>query len=202
MATDFSQSVGPLKFDAVSTSYEMAVDMAIRTAVAEIICIGGTVEALTFTNSMGDRGYSVICKLVEIYERRLSCKLKFVVSSETNFKPHETAIGVTAIGKSGLKKLLPQGNFELRLIGRPYVGKEVLANDLPELAQIQTLIQRPDVLAILPVGSKGIRHEADYFGDRAIEQLNHWPRDIDIHKSAGPATCFLCTVIGGSGGDR
>lgn len=191
VSTDFSQSVGPLPHDQLKVPFEIAVDMAIRTAMAEIISIGGIVEALSFTNSMGNEGFDIIRKKVQDYEKMLGFKIETIVSSESNFSPKETAIGVTAIGNVGLNKVKTPDDFELRLLGIPLVGKEVLEYALPSLKDIQMLIRDPNVYEILPVGSKGIANEAMHFGAKGMKQLGQL--NTDLKKSAGPATCFLLT---------
>lgn len=193
VSTDFSQSIGPLPNDQLKVPFEITVDMAIRTAMAEIICIGGAVEALSFTNSMGNAGYEIIRKKVRDYENELSMKIETIVSTESNFHPKETALGVTAIGHVGLNKRQTPNDFDLRLLGIPLVGKEVLESTLPSLREIQRLIRDPNIYEIIPIGSKGVEKEAMYFGSTGMKQLHRF--NVDLKKSAGPATCFLfsCT---------
>ena len=114
--------------------------------------------------------------------------MDFLVSTEKNFCPLETALSITCVGESnnGTFRIKTPKSAILGIIGKPFVGEEVLKNELLSLKKLSELLSIEGVHEILPVGSKGINHELKYFTDKK------WNNPLyNVKKSAGPSTCFI-----------
>ena len=188
IATDFAQCIGPLENDQLEIPYETLVDLTIRSVIVEIIAVNANPKVLTFSNSLGNKGYSAIQNRVNKVKNELSLEhLDFLVSSEKNFTPHETALSITGVGnmKQEELKLHTPENAILGIIGQPLVGEEVLTHELLSLSELKELIQCEEVYEILPVGSHGINYELKYF------TTDEKRLPFDGHQSAGPSTCFI-----------
>lgn len=59
---------------------------------------------------------------------------------------------------------------------------------------MQQLICQPFIEQLLPIGSKGIVHEIQVLEKRYGHTITMDNKQIDVNKSAGPATCLLITV--------
>lgn len=189
IATDFAQCIGNLSNDQLKIPFETVLHFTLRSVIAEIISIGSIPFMLTFSNSFGDEGYKHIEKAVEeIRDELLLDSLDFLVSTEKNFCPLETALSITCMGESnnGTFRIKTPKSAILGIIGEPLVGQEVLNNELLSLKKLSELLSIEGVHEILPVGSKGINHELKYFTDKK------WSDSLyDGKKSAGPSTCFI-----------
>lgn len=77
------------------------------------------------------------------------------------------------------------------------MGAEVTLEDplLADGALVRELLACPGVHNVIPVGSRGMRGEAEHFAG-ALGLAVHWEKDlpVDITKSAGPATCLLVSA--------
>ncbi len=187
IATDFAQCIGPLENDQLTIPYETLVDLTLRSVIVEIIAVNAVPRVLTFSNSLGNNGYATIQNMVNKAKNELSLEhLDFLVSSEKNFFPHETALSVTCVGemRKELKLHTPE-TAKVGIIGKPLVGQEVLSHELLSLSRLKTLIQCEEVYELLPVGSHGINYELKYFTPKV------YTLPFDGEKSAGPSTCFI-----------
>jgi len=114
----------------------------------------------------------------------------------------QTGLGLSLVGtvkKQALRINKTQLGDKLYCIGIPKVGNEVSLSD-PEIANnplIKKLLSIPIVHDIIPVGSKGIKGEADMLASSLGLQI-HWEENlpVDIQKTAGPSTCVLITTPG------
>jgi len=120
-------------------------------------------------------------------------------STEDNMPTNMTALGITLLGQcdSLLWRLAKEGD-EVYLIGRPYVGEEVLArfDELPGVPRIRRLRELSCVGDMIPCGSRGIDWELKVLERETGLSVKH---DSDIghaflQKSAGPATCVIFTA--------
>ena len=80
----------------------------------------------------------------------------------------------------------------MAVIGSPLVGDEVLEQekDVIPLSLFQELCELEDVV-IVPVGSKGILYELKNMLDEPSIVGDSLICDVDVSKTAGPATCVL-----------
>jgi hypothetical protein len=110
-----------------------------------------------------------------------------------------TGLGVTVIGtvnKKDLRINKTNAGDRLYCIGIPKVGNEVKLSDpyIADCKLVKQLLGLSHIHDIIPVGSKGIKGEAEQLASCLGLSLR-WGKyiSIDINKSAGPATCVLVT---------
>ncbi|MDN5342150.1 hypothetical protein OF820_05075 [Oceanotoga sp. DSM 15011] len=122
-------------------------------------------------------------------------------STEENFKTSMTAYGMAVFGYTeNIIWRNSKENDHIYLIGIPYVGEEVIKNQNNILNPkiIAQIIKENPIGDFLPCGSGGIYKELEILSkenelkyilfDDIIENKN-----INIKKSAGPATCGIFT---------
>lgn len=123
-------------------------------------------------------------------------------SDETNVATRQTSVGVTVIGRtaaSGLRLGTARPGDLVTVVGVPRDGLQVpYAEGQPDVAtvrDVQQVARLPFVHEILPVGSRGVRYEAEQLavGARAELQLRA-PAGLDLTISAGASTCFLVAL--------
>lgn len=127
-------------------------------------------------------------------------RTNLLLSTEKNIPTCQTSLGVTVLARAPTGQPLRFGRaragFLVAAVGLPKVGKEVGLRD-PEIVDIPTLrraLAFPYLADVVPVGSGGIRREAEKMGRRAGLRFIPCPGEVDLEKSAGPATCFLAAV--------
>lgn len=123
-------------------------------------------------------------------------------STEENFPTTTTGLGVTVVGYvEGEARWTAgrPGDF-VYCIGLPKMGAQVVLEGDPEIVcyqDIRALRDRAAVGELIPVGSKGIRWEAE--NAASCYGLHFVPREdcppaVDLEASAGPATCLLAVT--------
>jgi len=125
--------------------------------------------------------------------------LPFVISTEKNMATSMTGLGVSVTGFCGEDTLRigkARLNDLLCCLGRPLSGTEVLANmdKMLTLSDMNALLKNPAVSSVLPAGSKGVAHEALLLAGESGLAAHFTQTEIDLEKSAGPASCtvFSC----------
>ena len=158
---------------------------------------------LLLHNFCDDHAWDLLLAGIEkgLEELGLKGAVSVTGSTESNFTMLQSALGMIVLGKRE-STYVDEVSFENRkvaVIGSPLVGNEVLEqeNDVIPLSLFQELCELEDVV-IVPVGSKGILYELknmlddpSIVGDRLI-------CDVDVSKTAGPATCVLIAFKLGS----
>ncbi len=132
----------------------------------------------------------------------LDPKLAVTGSTEKNIIVEQTGIGVTVIGTCSREKLkigtsLPSD--VVVAVGIPSVGNEVLsaekAGHILDSKDILIIRELPYVHEVIPVGSTGIAHELKMLAESS--KLNYTiskQQEVDVQKSAGPATVALVSL--------
>ncbi|MPN29609.1 hypothetical protein SDC9_177062 [bioreactor metagenome] len=123
--------------------------------------------------------------------------LPLVISTEKNMPAPMTALGVTVTGLCEKKDLLvgraEKGNL-LYCAGLPLVGAETLLPGavLLSAGHLSALLAHPAVRSLVPVGSLGIAAESKILAaESGLSCVLHPDTDVDLTKSAGPATCAV-----------
>jgi hypothetical protein len=200
IACDSCGAIGVKEGDVLKLPPRIAGKFTARVALTEVLCSGAT--PVTITNGaaceMEPTGREVILGIQEELRHAGLNDIVLTGSTEENFTTSMTALAITVIGvaKEGeLKFGRAVKGDKLLLLGRPSVGAEVDLDSAGFYAQIRQLLSMPDVREIVPVGSKGVAHEAETLA--ALNGMSYVPyeTEIDTIKSAGPATCLLvlCT---------
>jgi hypothetical protein len=193
-ASDNSGAIGMKPLDQVSVPYETVSYYSFRVAYMECVSAGADPFSVVLYNFCGDGAWPSLKRGIEKGIGELGLEgLAITGSTETNFSLHQSAVGLAVLGKREKKKETPLHFTErtkVAVIGKPLVGKEVIEDEgnVAPLRLFQWFSRQEKVLAILPVGSKGILHELRrLFADGMLQ----FSCELDMNKSAGPSTCFI-----------
>lgn len=197
ITSDNSGAIGEKEFDKVKVPYETVAYYLFRVVFMECVAAGGQPQSLILQNFNGDKAWSSLMSGLEKGMREINYpNLSITGSSESNFELKQSATNLTMLGQVNQKdqqewceeKL--KKDYEIALIGKPLVGEELLeqTSDIANLAGFYWLSQQEEVLALIPVASKGIQSALAKIQKELFIQFNS---DLDLEKSAGPATCYL-----------
>lgn len=204
ISCDSSGGIGEKENDIVSTPPEVVGYYTTHVALVEVIATGAT--PITVVNAlaveMNDTGKRILYGVKQAL-KSLSIDEDNIItgSTEENIPVCQTAMGITVIGIVEKKnwKLPNTNSGQLAVvIGIPKVGKAVLDDAGREILSIPDLLQlvnNSEVREIIPVGSKGILYELEQMA--STNKLTFELYDdikVDISKSAGPATCAICSI--------
>ncbi len=196
IAADNSGGIGLKEQDHVKTSYEVVSYYGFRVAVMECMAAGGKPISIVLHNFCDDHAWDLLLAGIEkgLEELGLKGAVSVTGSTESNFTMLQSALGMIVLGKRE-STYVDEVSFENRkvaVIGSPLVGNEVLEqeNDVIPLSLFQELCQLEDVV-IVPVGSKGILYELKNMLDDPSIVGDSLICDVDVSKTAGPATCVL-----------
>jgi hypothetical protein len=205
-ACDSDGGIGPKELDTVySSGYELG-RLGARVPIMEILASGAvpilTVDLLSV--EMEPTGKEIILGVKEeSIDAGMSSKIILTGSTEDNVKTVQTGMGVVIIGLVQKKDFRPGNSMKgdiVVCIGVPKSAPEfkVTYSD-PEIADPKTILalgQLSFIHDILPVGSKGIKHEFSELAGSAC-LTSHYYNDIkvDVTKSGGPSTCCLISLL-------
>jgi len=203
IACDSSGGIGPKEEDVVQVPGYVVGRLITRVALMEVMSAGAhpIFVADTLSVEMHPTGAEI---MRGVYDEVLTAGVHpdqvVTGSTEENIPTRQTAMGVTVIGLADPGKLRlgnAQAGDLLLSIGMPKVGHEVVLDD-PQTVNLETLkllLAMPGANELLPVGSKGIAFEAQQLAETAGLILK-WSEqsELDLHKSAGPATCLIAAV--------
>jgi len=206
-ACDSLGGIGPKAQDQVSTAGYVVGRFASRVPLMEVMAAGAKPQVLinTLCVEMSPTGKEIL-KGIRDEIRAGELDIPVVTgSTEENVATCQTGVGVTVIGLVTPEGQLRAGSAAqddlVICIGKPKVGPEVdLADEeLADLSTLHHILQLDYVNDILPVGSKGIAYEAKLLANTAGLTLElgtdlSTGLSLDLAKSAGPATCLLCSL--------
>ncbi len=208
IACDSCGAIGNKERDIVKVEPEIVGFHTAKVAIMEVISIGAKPIALVNNLSVeiDSTGEEIIKGILNALTP-LNLKDNIIVtgSTEENFPVCQTAMGVTVIGivnKNSwqLPKTL-KGDLGI-LIGIPKVGEEILLDQGRETLSLEALLklkEYPEINEIVPVGSKGILYELNEMSkSNGLSIVLNGDTNIDLKKSAGPATCVIVST--GQGG--
>jgi hypothetical protein len=194
IACDNSGAIGMKPMDEVTTSYETVSYYCFRVAWMECVAAGAVPFSVMIQNFCGDEAWPLLVKGINQGIREMgSQELPITGSTESNFTLLQSAISVTILGRRQKKKehlLTLTNQLNVAVIGSPLIGNEVIdqKDKIAPMSLFQWFCEQEGVLAIIPVGSKGILAE---FDQMFIDQSLQFESKIDMKKSAGPSTCFI-----------
>lgn len=188
IAMDCSGACGQRDLDVVDVSIELLAYYTARVAFMEIMSVRATPIAYTVSNFLKD-GYADIHRGIG----RLLTELKLprithITSTETNFDMVQSAMGISVIGRLTGDIDDDAKHLSFACAGSPLVGHEVIqkADKILPMNAFVDLVEDDRAVQLLPVGSKGIAYKLDQ-----VYQKKAVASDVDLQKSAGPATCLL-----------
>lgn len=197
IAADNVGAIGEKECDDVSVSYKEVAYYSLRVAMMEMLSVGAYPLSVAISDFNDKHAWPLYEQGIESVCLELGLEpLTIVGSSETNFSLMQSAVGFTLIGK--VKKEEKRvgrtpANARMAVIGSPLVGREVLEQSekvLP-LSLFGKLLSEEGIYELIPVGSKGIKHEIHVLMQLNGHDVSWETSDLPLEKSAGPATCVL-----------
>ena len=199
IACDNSGGIGIKEQDLVHVPYETVAYYAFRVAVMECIAAGGEPILVVLHNFCGNEPWDELVSGIEkgLCELQLS-DVKITGSTESNFSLLQSALGLVVLGKkpsARMPDLAFYTDLRVAVIGLPLVGNEVIEQqDQVVPLSIFKEVSRIEEVMLWPVGSKGILYELNQMFPHEEITEEMVITNVDILKSAGPATCFLAVV--------
>lgn len=201
IACDVSGGIGPKKNDQLEVEAKIVGEFATKVALMEVLAVGAKPISITNTLSVeyDPTGIEII-KGIKKAIKEVGLKEILNGSTEDNIKTYETGVGITVIAIVDKEKLKISNSHKgdiIAAIGIPLVGKNVLEKDklIVNLSDVKKLREKKYIKEILPVGSKGIKYEAQILAEMSNCNLSFKENlDLDIMTSAGPGTVVLVSL--------
>lgn len=206
IACDSSAAIGEKAGDIVQVSPSVTAAFCLRVPLMELLSVGA--QPLVVVDLIGNEYDETGRLMIEGLHQELAkadlAHLPLNGSTEENMSTIMSSIGITVIGKVAKGELkygqLRSGD-QLFYLGKPYVGTEVLANqtEIFSYGDIRRLTKEIGVRELLPVGSKGILHEAVCLAASSqltfkLDEANSHQHQPILTTSAGPATVLIVAV--------
>ena len=204
VSCDSSGGIGNKEMDIVKTSPEILGYYTTGVALSEILAVGA--EPVTIVNTLSVEMDNTGMQIIEGIKKAISPlnlpdDIVVTGSTEENFPICQTGMGITIIGiinkNQWIRPSTEKGDLCV-IVGIPKVGNEVLEDKGRQILSISTLLELVkgcNVQEIIPVGSKGILFEAKEMArTNNLNLVLDKEIFIDLHKSAGPATCAVVSI--------
>ncbi|MGI9861422.1 hypothetical protein SDD30_08570 [Moorella naiadis] len=201
IACDSAGAIGPKVADVVRVPGYVLGRFTARVALMKVLAAGAWPACIANTLCVEPEPAGAAIRegvADEIRALGIDPEKALTGSSEKNVPTTQSGIGITVIGLATTAELLMgrlAAGDTLALLGRPKVGTEVFLDD-PEIVDLKTvrlLLNQPGIREIVPAGSRGILAEARDLAALYRLQID-WRSglpELDLLKSAGPATCLL-----------
>lgn len=204
IACDSCGGIGNKEHDIVNTSPEIVGYFTTMVALSEILAIGADPIVIinTLCVEMDKTGIEIVNGIKRaIKPLNISEDIIITGSTEENIEVAQTGIGITVNGIINRKDwkcpYVRKGALAV-VLGIPKVGEEVLADEGKEIMSVTTykkLYQNKKIQDMLPVGSKGIKYEAEEMADtNSLSFQIDSNIKLDLYKSGGPATCAVVAI--------
>lgn len=200
---DSCGAIGMKELDAYKVSWDITGRLTTRVALLEVISTGAVPQMLTvaISNEPYPTGDEILRGVKDELESAGLTTLPMAISTEKNITTHQTGLGISVIGVAEKNKFrigTAQPGDGVYCLGLPKVGPEVNDPEDSEIVQaktVQLLLEISSIHDMVPVGSKGIRWEAEQLASTANSRLLMNANCVlDLEKSAGPSTCFIFTA--------
>ncbi|ARI78552.1 hypothetical protein [Halobacillus mangrovi] len=199
ISSDNAANIGEKVGDQIQAPYSLVAKSLFRVAFMENRAVGAQPLAVVLYNFSDASVWAEWVQTIKQQMSTLGLEAPITGSTESNFPLPQSAFGLSIIGRVEKRKTkdreTPEG-ARFAVIGEPLVGEEVITHQerMVPLSKFEQVVQHKAVYEVLPVGSKGIENEIILLlqinGLSTSFQLNC---DLDLHKSAGPSTCFIIT---------
>jgi hypothetical protein len=203
IACDSCGGVGLKENDVLKVSPFYVGAFTVRVAMMEVMCTGAEIVTVVdaVCNEMEHTGSEIIKGIKHELKKAEVEEVVLTGSTEENFSTYTTGLGVTVIGltqNKNLKLKMLKGPAVVISIGIPQVGDEInldTGEGIIDYNTVKYMIGLEGVYEIIPIGSKGILYEAETVAKNYNLTLYIKENEnIDIHKSAGPATCVIAFI--------
>jgi hypothetical protein len=198
-------AVGPKEMDKVKVKGTILGKFLGRVALMDVTATGAFPLMLSVTLGVekNPTGNSILEGIRrEARSIGLDPNQVLMENTEDNFETMQTGAGLTVVGFANedelrIGKTCP-GDL-IVAIGKPKVGNEVISaevrGEIADLKNVTQLSQKKYVHDISPVGGFGIASEARMMAYGVGRQIKLADvLDLDLNKSAGPATVILVTI--------
>lgn len=204
VACDSAGGVGPKAHDKVPASGKLVGRLTARVALMETLAVGASPICITTTLSV--EPHPIGRRIIEGIDEELKgvglSSIHRVFSSEKNIPVEQTGLGVTVIGVSrrGMLRVGCSRPGDLVVaVGIPCCGSEVILNSrlhrIAETKDVLRLARKRYVHEMIPAGSGGLLAEAEILArDSELSLRLSQRREVDVLRSAGPATALICSI--------
>ena len=208
---DSCGGIGMKELDVLKSSWFMTGKLTTRVALLEVISTGAIPKMLTvaISNEPHPAGTELLKGVNDELESAGLKTLPMAISTEKNMPTKQTGLGISVIGVAEKNKLRigkAQLGDVVYCLGLPKVGPELTNSEdskIVPVKAIQILLEISSIHDIIPVGSRGIRIEADQLASNANSRLQVDPTcALDLGKSAGPSTCLIFSSSTNEGIDQ
>ena len=198
-ACDSCGAIGLKELDEHRVPWAITGRFTARVALLEVMSTGAVPQMMTIaiSNEASPTGEGI---LEGVNEELASAglALPMAISTEKNMTTKQTGLGISVIGvaeKNQLNVGTSKPGDDVFCLGLPKVGPEINNPDDLEVVQVKhmrILLGISGIHDIIPIGSKGIRSEAQQLASTVNCQFLVEPFCIlDLDKSAGPSTCLV-----------
>lgn len=203
VSCDSAGGIGSKPYDKVRASPRVVGRMTARVALMELLAVGADPISIAATLAVEPKptGNQILRGIVDEVRHAGCGRLPMVCSSEKNVSVSQTGVGVTVLGSLASSRLMIgrcRPGDELVAIGEPRVKDEILEGErhrlIADTKDVRKLRKISLVREMIPVGSKGIFHEAGILAKDSKLSISHGTSLVDLGKSAGPSTVLLCVV--------
>lgn len=200
-----SGGVGAKTMDQIKVKGQILGKFLARVALMDVAATGAfsLLMSITLGVEKEPSGQSILQGIrSEVQLLGLDPNQVLMKHSEENFRTVQTGVGLTVVGLANEDQLRigksHPGDYLLAL-GKPMVGDEVVPaesrGEIANLKDVLLLSQYQYVHDIVAVGSSGIMNEARMLAAGIGRQIKIADvKEIDLEKSAGPATVVLFTI--------
>lgn len=205
IACDSVGGIGPRPADPVRVPAELVAHFAARVPLLEVLCSGARPIALINTLCHGMADAAPFIDTFRAVASEIGIPPEAVTgSTEENVPSPATGVGVTVVGAL-TRDLLAGGGHPGDLVvcvgwprSAPHDEVFIGHPDIVPLATAQVLVDSPSVHDALPVGSRGIGHEAGQLAASAGCGLDWLEHPLPLDASGGPSSCMLIACGPGS----
>lgn len=199
-ACDSCGAIGMKEFDEYQIPWTITGRLTTRVALLEVLSSGALPKMITvaISNEPNPTGAEIIKGVKEELFSAGMSELPIVISTEKNMHTQQTGLGISVIGVVEKNRLLigtAQPGDEIYCLGLPKVGPELSNPEDQEIVQVgamRILLGISTIHDIVPVGSRGIRAEANQLALTMNGRLQIDPAcALNLDKSAGPSTCLI-----------
>lgn len=205
ISCDSNAAIGEKPNDHLKQSYSEMGRSAIKVPLMEVIAAGAVPVLIinTLCVEMNPAGRKIIKAIgQELVRAGIDPAIQLTGSTEDNTVTTQTGIGITVIGmatKNSLRLKRTGAGDAIVCVGVPKSGIKVpYCEDDDDIAQVGTIIKLNKlsyIHEILPVGSKGVRFEAEELaGYSGLKFMENRLNKIDLESSAGASTAVLVSL--------
>jgi hypothetical protein len=200
---DSAGGIGPKPLDRIRVDGRVVGRFTTRVALMEVLSVGAKPVCVTNTLTVEPKptGIQIIKGIRdELRYAGLASQIVMTGSSEKNVSVEQTGVGITIVATATCRSLKIgrcRPGDAVVAIGLPHVGDEVIVGEkqrrIADTRDVQNLLNASFIHEIIPAGSQGALHEAQRIAQDSNLRFTDQPAsEIDLRKSAGPATVVLC----------